>query len=103
MKNEVNKECVTDLGIKSQLQQPSLYQVQVHDDDFTPVEFVVSVLETFFFMDRRKAVDVMQTAEKQGKASCGLFSKDLAETKIAQVIDHARLHEHPLICSMEAV
>lgn len=103
MKNEVNKEGATDLGIRSQTREPSLYQVHIHNDDFTPMEFVIAVLEKFFFMDRRSAHEVMTTAHQQGKGNCGLFTKEYAESKIVQVIDYARLHEHPLICSMEAV
>lgn len=103
MKNEVNKEYSNELGIRSQLLKPPLYQVHVHNDDFTPMEFVIDILEKFFFMDRRSAADTMLRAQKQGKANCGLFTREFAETKISQVIDYARLHEHPLICSMEAV
>lgn len=103
MKNEVNKESVTNLGIRSQIIAPPLYQVHIHNDDFTPMEFVIAILEKFFFMERAQAADTMFKAHQQGMAKCGLFTKEYAESKIVQVIDYARLHEHPLICSMEAV
>jgi len=103
MKNEVNKESVTNLELTNELEllEPRLYQVLVHNDDFTPREFVIDILERFFYMDRKKAANVMYEAHIKGKAVCGVFSKDGAETKISQVIDYARLYDHPLTCSME--
>lgn len=105
MKNEVNKLYTTKQLIlideSELLKVPSLYQVVVHNDDFTPMEFVVDILERFFYMNRRKATDVMLEAHAKGRAVCGLFSKDFAESKVKQVVDYAKLHEHPLICSME--
>ena len=88
---------------KPQLKQPSMYQILLHNDDFTPMEFVVAVLELFFMMDRVRATQTMYEIHTSGKAACGLFSKDVAETKVEQVTDYARTHEHPLLCSMEAV
>lgn len=88
---------------KPQLKQPALYQVMLHNDDFTPMEFVVTVLEIFFNMDRVRATQVMYEVHTVGKAVCGVFSRDVAETKMDQVIDYARMHEHPLLCSIEAV
>lgn len=82
--------------------EPRLYQVIMHNDDFTPMEFVVSVLEKLFHMDRRQASEVMMTIHMKGMAACGIFTKDVAETKATQVIDFARMHEHPLYCSMES-
>ena len=82
-------------------QEPPLYQIVLHNDDFTPMEFVLGVLEKFFFFERRIAAEIMLLAHTQGKAGFGNFSKDYAETKVSQVIDYARSHEHPLICSME--
>lgn len=86
---------------KSQLKQPTLYQVVMHNDDFTPMEFVVTVLELFFAMERTFATRVMYEIHTTGKAVCGLFSKDVATTKVDQVTDYARMHEHPLLCSIE--
>ena len=102
MKNEVSKECTESLVIE-ECKEPRLYQVNVHNDDFTPMEFVVWILEQFFYMERNKAINVMMEAHLKGKAGCGLFSKEVAETKVTQVIDHAKLHEHPLSFSMEAI
>lgn len=86
-----------------QLKEPNLYQVIMHNDDFTPMEFVVTVLENFFNMDRAKATSVMYEIHISGKAVCGMFSKDVAETRIEQVMEYARRHEHPLLCSAEVV
>jgi ATP-dependent Clp protease adaptor protein ClpS len=88
---------------RPQLKQPSMYQVVMHNDDFTPMEFVVAILESFFNMDRAKATQVMYEVHMTGKAVCGVFSKDIAETKSDQVMEYARRHEHPLLCSVEVV
>jgi ATP-dependent Clp protease adaptor protein ClpS len=101
MKNEVNKEYTTTRESLSELSGPPLYQVVVHNDDFTPMEFVVDMLEKFFYMDRSKAAAVMLEAHERGRAACGVFSKDFAEAKMFQAIEYAQLHEHPLNCSME--
>lgn len=101
MKNQLNKECTHLTSVKEELVEPSLFRVVMHNDDFTPMEFVVGVLEKFFYMDRRKAADVMMQVHVKGYAECGTFSKDFAEAKVSQVIDFARIHEHPLMCSME--
>lgn len=106
----MNIDYVTNAGrellvqeAKPQLKEPRLYQIIMHNDDFTPMEFVVAVLETFFNMDRVKATRVMYEVHMAGKAVCGMFSKDVAETKVDQVIEFARRHEHPLLCSLEVV
>lgn len=99
---ERGKEDVAVLEAKPELKEPSLYQVFMHNDDFTPMEFVVAVLETFFNMETVLATNVMYQVHTQGKASCGIFTKDIAETKVDQVTDYARRHEHPLLCSIEA-
>jgi len=89
--------------VKPQLKQPAMYQVVLHNDDFTPMEFVVAVLELFFNMDKETATRVMYEVHTTGKAVCGVFSKDVAETKATQVSDYARQHEHPLLCSIEVI
>lgn len=101
MKFIKNDEQKIDLEMESEVSEPSLFQVLLHNDGFTPMEFVVAILEKFFFMNRQKANEVMLEAHMQGVAICGTFAKDLAESKISQVVDYARTHEHPLICSME--
>ncbi len=103
MKNEVNKEHTIDLVAITTIREPDLYQVVIHNDDFTPMEFVMDILERFFFLNRRKAAEIMLEAHTKGSATFGSFSKDVAETKIQEVTEHANTHEHPLVLSMEAV
>jgi ATP-dependent Clp protease adaptor protein ClpS len=96
----------TDFAVQEarpQLKEPAMYQVVMHNDDYTPMEFVVAVLEVYFHMDRVKATKIMYEVHMSGKASCGVFSKDVAVTKVDQVSEYARTHEHPLLCSIEAV
>ena len=83
-------------------EQPPLYKVIMHNDDFTPMEFVIEVLQGFFNMDSEKAVQVMLAVHTQGKATCGIFTRDIAETKSYQVNEYARECEHPLMSDIEA-
>ncbi len=80
----------------------SLYQVRLDNDDYTPMAFVVKMLEMLFFMDRRQAVSVMMEAHQTGSVVCGVFARDVAETKVSQLLEFATSHEHPLSCRMEA-
>jgi ATP-dependent Clp protease adaptor protein ClpS len=91
------------LEAKAEVKQPSMYQVFMHNDDFTPMEFVVAVLEMYFNMDRAIATNTMYQVHMKGKASCGVYTMDIAETKVDQVVHYARRHEHPLMCSIEAM
>lgn len=84
------------------LAQPPLYKVVLHNDDYTPMDFVVEILQAFFNMDSEKAVQVMLAVHSQGKATCGIFTRDIAETKSYQVNEYARESEHPLMCDIEA-
>ncbi len=86
---------------KPKVKRPPLYSVVMLNDDFTPMEFVVHVLESFFSMDREKAVRVMLQVHTQGKGVCGIFSREIAETKVSQVNDYSRENNHPLLCTME--
>ena len=86
---------------KPKLKRPPLYNVVLLNDDYTPMEFVVHVLEHFFAMDREKAVRVMLHVHTQGKGVCGTFSREIAETKVARVNDYSRENQHPLLCTME--
>ncbi len=86
---------------KADIAPPPMYQIVMLDDDFTPMEFVVDVLQLFFGMTREKATQIMLTVHTQGKASCGTFTRDVAETKAAQVIKYARENQHPLMCEVE--
>jgi ATP-dependent Clp protease adaptor protein ClpS len=88
---------------RPQLKPPRQFKVVLLNDDYTPMEFVVQVLEVFFAMDREKATRVMLHVHTRGKGVCGVFSRDVAETKVAQVNEFARHHKHPLLCSMEEV
>ena len=101
MKDNVNKECTTTIQRLNETKEPSLFQVLIHKDDFTPMEFAISVLEKFFFMERPRASEVILDAQATGKAVCGIFTRDFAESKISQVVEYAESHEHPLLCSME--
>ncbi|MCG7930405.1 MAG: ATP-dependent Clp protease adapter ClpS [Candidatus Thiodiazotropha lotti] len=83
------------------LKRPPLYKVIILNDDYTPMEFVVQVLETFFNMDREKATRVMLHVHTRGVGVCGVFTKDIAETKVSQVNDCSRSNQHPLMCTME--
>ncbi len=81
--------------------RPSLYKVVLLNDDFTPMEFVVEVLQRFFGKDRETATRIMLQVHHQGRGICGVYPFDVAETKVTQVVDFARSHEHPLQCTME--
>ena len=86
---------------QSKTQRPPLYKVLLLNDDYTPMEFVVHVLERFFGMSHAQSFDIMLTVHKKGLAVVGVFSFEVAETKVAQVMDFARRHQHPLQCTME--
>ena len=86
---------------RTRTQRPPLYKVLLLNDDYTPMEFVVHVLERFFGMSHAQAFDLMLTVHKRGVAVVGVFSFEVAETKVAQVMDFARRHQHPLQCTME--
>ena len=80
---------------------PPMYQVVLLNDDYTPMEFVILVLQKFFKMGREKATHVMLKVHREGKGICGLFPRDIAATKVEQVCSFARQHQHPLQCVME--
>ena len=86
---------------RPQLRQPRMYKVVLLNDDYTTMEFVVEVLDVFFGMDREKATQVMLQVHTHGKGVCGIYTRDIAETKVAQVNDYARQHQHPLMCQLE--
>lgn len=83
------------------LKRPPLYQVILLNDDYTPMEFVVDVLQQVFGHDRQVATRVMLEVHTRGKGVCGVFTYEIAETKVAQVMIYARQHQHPLLCTME--
>lgn len=86
---------------KTRTQRPPLYKVLLLNDDYTPMEFVVHVLERFFGLSHAQAFEIMLTVHKKGLAVVGVFSFEVAETKVAQVMDFSRRHQHPLQCTME--
>jgi ATP-dependent Clp protease adaptor protein ClpS len=81
--------------------RPSLYRVVLLNDDYTPMEFVVEVLESIFAMERSRATRVMLEVHTKGKGICGVFTYEIAETKVAQVMGIAQQQQHPLLCTME--
>lgn len=83
------------------VKRPPLYKVILLNDDFTPMDFVVFILMHFFGMNEEKATQVMLHVHTRGIGVCGVFTKDVAETKVQQVNAHARQHQHPLLCTME--
>ena len=86
---------------KPVIKKPSLYRVLLLNDDFTPMEFVVDVLARFFSMNLEQATQVMLHVHQNGVGECGVFTYEVAETKVTQVMDHARKNQHPLQCVME--
>jgi ATP-dependent Clp protease adaptor protein ClpS len=86
---------------KPALKRPPLYKVVLLNDDYTPMEFVVDVLEQFFGLNRERATQIMLAVHTQGKGVCGIYPRDIAETKAAQVNQHARDNGHPLLCEVE--
>ncbi len=86
---------------KTKPKKPSMYKVILLNDDYTPMEFVVAVLERFFRKSREEATRIMLHVHQRGIGVCGVFPYDVAETKVTQVVDFARRSEHPLQCTME--
>jgi len=86
---------------KPKLKPPRKYKVILLNDDYTPMEFVVQILATFFGLDQEKATQVMLMVHTKGKGVCGEFSYQIAETKVELVNDYSRQHQHPLLCTME--
>ena len=93
-----------DLAVEEarpKIKEPPLYRVVLINDDFTPMEFVVDILESIFGMERTRATQVMLEVHTKGKGVCGVYNFEIAETKVAQVMTTARQHQHPLLCTME--
>lgn len=86
---------------RPEVKPPPLYKVILLNDDYTPMDFVVQILEHFFGMNREKATQVMLHVHTRGKGVCGVYTYEIAETKVAQVNDFSRSHQHPLLCTME--
>ena len=86
---------------RPELKEPARYKVVLLNDDYTPMEFVVTLLEKLFGMDREKATRIMLLIHTHGKGVCGIFTYEIAETKVAQVNEYSRQNEHPLKCTLE--
>ena len=104
-----NDENESDRGIgileqisKPALKRPPMYKVVLLNDDYTPMEFVVEILQMFFNLNREKATQVMLSVHTTGKGTCGIFTRDIAETKSAQVNQYAQDNNHPLVSEIEA-
>ena len=93
-----------DLAVEEKrpkMKRPPLYRVVLINDDYTPMEFVVDILESIFGMERTRATQVMLEVHTKGKGVCGVYNFEIAETKVAQVMSVAQQHQHPLLCEME--
>ncbi len=99
--NDDDGGTITVTKPKPKTKRPSLYRVLLLNDDFTPMEFVIHVVERFFHKDREDATQIMLHVHHHGVGECGVFTYEVAETKVTQVIDFARKHQHPLQCVME--
>lgn len=106
MTNKQNKN-QQDTGILEEtsveLKEPKMYKVILLNDDYTPMNFVIEVLQKFFDMDEQKATQIMLHVHTRGQGLCGIFTHEVAETKTAQVNEYSRDNEHPLLCVAEAV
>jgi len=98
---EIVRQTVTEPAVRTENKVPRKYKVVLLNDDYTPMDFVVEVLKHFFHLSEEAAVQVMLQVHIQGKGVCGVFTRDIAETKVALVNDYARLNEHPLLSGME--
>lgn len=101
-KDIINVEREKQLESEQQkTQPPPMYKVMLNNDDYTPMDFVVMVLTKFFSMDSEKANQIMLNVHYNGKAVCGIYTAEVAETKVMQVNQYSRKHQHPLMCTME--
>ena len=103
-KDDIEKIDSYDVVVEEEqpkLKRPPLYRVVLINDDYTPMEFVVDILESVFGMERTRATQVMLEVHTKGKGICGVFNFEIAETKVAQVMGISQQHQHPLLCTME--
>ncbi|OGT71770.1 MAG: ATP-dependent Clp protease adapter ClpS [Gammaproteobacteria bacterium RIFCSPLOWO2_02_FULL_56_15] len=104
MSKETDKQGDSGLALKEaqpKLKRPPLFNVVLVNDDYTPMEFVVHILEAFFALDRETATRIMLEVHTLGKGVCGIYTYDIAETKVTQVNNYSRENHHPLLCTME--
>jgi ATP-dependent Clp protease adaptor protein ClpS len=94
-----------DVGLEQKTRQrvepPPMYRVVLHNDDYTPMDFVIDVLSRFFNLQYEQATEIMLKVHYEGKGICGTFTAEIAETKVQQVMQYAKEHQHPLLCTME--
>jgi ATP-dependent Clp protease adaptor protein ClpS len=103
-RTDTEKSTSFDLAVEEarpKIKEPPLYRVVLINDDYTPMEFVVNILEAVFSMERTRATQVMLEVHTKGKGICGVYNFEIAETKVAQVMGLAQQHQHPLLCTME--
>src|SRR6187200_1040667 len=100
MRNQEQRGTVLEAE-KAKVKPPPLFKVMLLNDDYTPMDFVVVVLQTVFAMSREKATQVMLQVHREGMGVCGTYTREVATTKVDQVVDLARKHQHPLQCTME--
>ena len=98
---ELSEVGETESKALTALKLPKKFKVLLLNDDYTPMEFVIDILKRFFYLNEETATLIMLQVHMSGKGVCGIFTRDVAETKVAQVNDYARNHEHPLLCTME--
>ncbi len=104
MSDKTDKYLEDDLAVQEaepKLKRPPLYKVILINDDYTPMEFVVHILESFFSIDRENATRIMLEVHTRGKGICGIFTHEIAETKVSLVNNYSRENNHPLLCTME--
>ncbi|GGA68664.1 ATP-dependent Clp protease adapter protein ClpS [Neiella marina] len=94
-------EDVVESKPELQVREPKLYQVLLNNDDYTPMDFVIDVLQRFFAHSPERATQIMLEVHNEGRGICGVYTRDVAETKVVQVNQYSRENEHPLLCSME--
>ena len=99
--NEKYNNTDTDVLTRNKVKTPSMYAVVLINDDYTPMEFVIYVLQTIFKKDYEEAKNIMLTVHNQGKGICGVFPLDIAESKANQVVEFARINQHPLECKVQ--
>ncbi|MGV3345068.1 ATP-dependent Clp protease adapter ClpS [Enterobacteriaceae bacterium LUAb1] len=100
-KERLNFEQMSHDKTDEELKPPSMYKVVLNNDDYTPMEFVIDVLQKFFCYDTERATQLMLTVHYQGKAICGVYTAEVAETKVAIVNRYAKENQHPLLCTLE--
>ena len=98
---KIKERVAESIKPKVEVRRPTMYKVVLINDDYTPMDFVVNLLERFFYLSEEVAITTMLQIHNQGKGVCGVFTHEIAETKVFQVTKWAQIHEYPLLCCME--